>query len=199
VFGLTLARSRLSEVRTHRLLTYGRSFFTPKAAKGRQRPPKAKKKPFRDADDNWDMNDDEMRLRESLGMGMREPGKHADDCAHRTIGAAIEVHKMLGPGFPEELYEAALVAEFEIRGIAYKRQVPIVVMYKSRPIGTFKLDFLVEDVLVVELKSSSAIAPVHISQTIAYLKATDLDLGLVINFNLRSLRDNGIRRVVRSF
>jgi GxxExxY protein len=141
--------------------------------------------------------DIEGRLRESLGLD--KPNFRAEECAYRVIGAAIEVHKALGPGFPEELYEEALASELEILGIGFTRQAPFVVRYKKRAIGTFKLDLLVEGVLVVELKSVAALAPIHVSQTIAYLRATDLRLGLLINFNLRSLRDNGIRRVIRSF
>jgi GxxExxY protein len=142
------------------------------------------------------MDDLKEQLRKSLGI--REPSVDADRCAYNVIGAAIEVHKTLGAGFPEDVYETALAAELEIRGIAYTRQVPVEVRYKGRPVGSFKLDLLVEDILVVELKSVSAIATVHVAQTIAYLKATNLHLGVILNFNVGALRDHGIRRVVRS-
>ena len=179
------------DVRTR---TFDRSFLDAKAAKRRQK---------------WDDETQDVRgrytgmdeLKEQLrkSLGIKEPSADADQCAYRVIGAAIEVHKTLGPGFPEDLYEEALATEFQIRRIGYARQVPVAVRYKENEIGSFKLDLLVERVLVVELKCAAAIAPVHISQTIAYLKATDLSLGLILNFNLRSLRDQGIRRVVRSY
>ena len=142
------------------------------------------------------MDDLKEQLRKSLGI--KEPSADADRCAYNVIGAAIEVHKALGAGFPEDLYETALAAELEIRGIAHARQVPVEVRYKGRPVGSFRLDLLVEDILVVELKSVSAIATVHVAQTIAYLKATSLHLGVILNFNVGALRDQGIRRVVRS-
>ena len=109
--------------------------------------------------------------------------------------AAIEVHRHLGPGFLESVYETALVLELEARGIAVARQVPVTVMYKGRSVAESRLDLVVEDELVVELKAADALLPIHHAQVISYLKAGAFELGLLINFNVPLLRD-GFRRIV---
>jgi GxxExxY protein len=100
-----------------------------------------------------------------------------------------------GPGFLESVYEEALAVELGLRGLAFKRQVPIALQYKGTPIGQGRLDFLVAERLVVELKASEGLLPVHLAQVLSYLKATGQTLGLLINFNVRHLRQ-GIRRVI---
>jgi GxxExxY protein len=117
--------------------------------------------------------------------------------AHAVIGAAIEVHRTLGPGFLENVCEAALAVELGMRGIPFERQRAVAVVYKNTPIATHRLDLLVGERLVVELKAVDGLAPVHISQMISYLNATELSLGLLINFAVPRLRQ-GIQRVVRS-
>ena len=102
---------------------------------------------------------------------------------------------MLGPGFLESVYEAALSIELGLRGIPFKRQVPVRVDYKGRNVGEARLDFLVGDALTVELKAVDALCPVHLAQVISYLKATGNELGLLINFSVAVLKD-GIKRVV---
>ncbi len=114
----------------------------------------------------------------------------------RVIGAAIEVHRHLGPGFLESIYERALCHEFELCKIAYRRQKQIEVPYKKISIDGQRLDILVEEKLIVELKAAKAIAPIYQAKLISYLKSTHLRAGLIINFNVILLK-TGIRRIVR--
>ena len=124
-----------------------------------------------------------------------EPDKRADELAHVVIGAAIEVHRQLGPGFLESIYEEALTLELADAGLAFVRQKEIGVVYKGRVIGKHRLDLLVGEQLVVELKTVEELAAIHKAQVISYLKATGLSLGLLINFNVPLLKD-GVQRVV---
>jgi len=118
----------------------------------------------------------------------------ADDLTERIIGAAIEVHRELGPGLLESIYEEALCYEFELQGIRFERQVSADIVYKEKIIKGQRLDLLVESEVVVELKSFSKPPDVVISQTISYLKATNLKRGLIINFGEKRLID-GVKRV----
>ncbi len=126
-----------------------------------------------------------------------EPNKRLDRLARTVIGAAIEVHRHLGPGYLESVYEEALAVELDLRQVPFERQKAFAVDYKGRTIGEGRLDFLVGDELLVELKAVEALAPIHKAQVISYLKATDRQLGLLINFNVPVLR-SGIQRVVLS-
>jgi GxxExxY protein len=126
-----------------------------------------------------------------------EPSQAVDELAHAVIGAAIEVHRVLGPGFLESVYEAALAIELETRAIPFERQKPVPLRYKGRDIGEGRLDLLVADCLIVELKPVEVLAPIHKAQVISYLKATGLHLGLLINFNVPLLKD-GVERIVLS-
>jgi GxxExxY protein len=126
-----------------------------------------------------------------------EPGEELDDLTHRVIGAAIEVHRLLGPGFLETVYEGALSVELTLLGIPFARQVPIGLSYKGAPVGEAHLDLLVKNCLVLELKAAEQIAPIHVAQMLSYLKATRLRLGLLINFNVTTLR-SGIKRIVHT-
>jgi GxxExxY protein len=110
--------------------------------------------------------------------------------------AAIEVHRTLGPGFLEYFYEEALCRELATRRVAVERQVEVAVLYKGAPIGEARLDLLVEQRVLVELKATDRLAPIHLAQVLSYLKATGLTLGLLINFNVLALR-HGVRRMVR--
>lgn len=125
----------------------------------------------------------------------QEPDSVLDALAHDVIGAAIEVHSHLGPGYQEAVYEEALAVELGMRGISYERQVSRVVSYKGREVGSGKLDLLVDGRLVVELKAVEKLLPLHKAQVISYLKSAECTLGLLINFNERLVRD-GIQRVV---
>ena len=126
-----------------------------------------------------------------------EPGDELDRLAHTVIGAAIEVHRHLGPGFLEAVYEEALCVELSSRQIPFVRQAPVAVRYKGHAVGESRLDVLVANALVVELKAVEAIAPVHVAQVMSYLKATGHKLGLLINFNVPFLK-SGIKRIVLS-
>jgi GxxExxY protein len=127
----------------------------------------------------------------------REPDAKTDSPAHAVIGAAIEVHRTLGPGFLENVYEEALAVELRLRNIPFERQRIVELVYKSVPIATHRLDLLVDRRLVVELKAVDGLAPVHFSQMISSLNATHLPLGLLINFAVPVLK-HGIHRVVCS-
>lgn len=116
---------------------------------------------------------------------MLEPPQELDAVASRVIGAALEVHRQLGPGLLESLYEEALYVELKLRGIGVERQKPLAVIYKGRPIGEHRLDFLVETRLIVELKAVERFLPIHRAQLISYLRTARLSLGLLINFNER--------------
>jgi len=117
--------------------------------------------------------------------------------SEKIIGAAIEVHKRLGPGLDESLYEAALAIELGLRNIQFSRQVTIPVSYKGQVIGEKRLDLVVEGQIVVELKSVEQMNDLYKWQTLTYLKITGLKLGLLINFNTKILVD-GIKRVINS-
>ncbi|MEM9416375.1 MAG: GxxExxY protein [Planctomycetota bacterium] len=127
----------------------------------------------------------------------QEPSTELDALAHNVIGAAIEVHRTLGPGYPESIYEEALCYELELQGIPFERQKTIHVSYKGRPCGTGKMDLLIDSQLVVELKTVEDVLPKHKSQAKAYLVATNGQLALVINFNVALLKD-GLYRVIHN-
>ena len=124
-----------------------------------------------------------------------EPSVHLDGIAGAVIGAALEVHRTLGPGFLENIYEQALAVELVLRGIPFERQKAIGVSYKGRSIGEGRVDFMFDNSLIVELKSVEKLLPVHHAQVLSYLKAAECHVGLLINFHERLLRD-GIKRVV---
>jgi GxxExxY protein len=126
-----------------------------------------------------------------------EPDAELDRLAHGVIGAALEVHRTLGPGFLEAIYEEALCVELSLRRIPVARQVPIGVDYMGNLVGQARMDLLVDGQLVVELKAIECIAPIHVAQVLSYLKAGRLRLGLLITFKVAFLR-TGVRRVVHS-
>jgi GxxExxY protein len=124
-----------------------------------------------------------------------EPPPQLDETTSAVIGAALEVHRVLGPGFLEGVYEEAMAIEFGLRGISFERQKPISVSYKGRSIGEGRLDFFVQNSVIVELKAAEKILPIHQAQLMSYLKAARCRLGLLINFHERLLKE-GVRRVV---
>ncbi len=124
-----------------------------------------------------------------------EPESRVDRLARQVIGAAIEVHKALGPGYLESVYEEALALELELQGVGCVRQAPIRIGYKGSIVGEGRLDLLVDERLVVELKAVDNLLPIHQAQVLSYLKATRHNLGLLINFNVRVLRD-GVKRII---
>ena len=129
-------------------------------------------------------------------MNYPEPPAFVDSFAHRVIGAAIDVHRILGPGYQERTYHEALAIELELRGIPFASEVPVQLRYRDRYLATeFRLDLVVAGVIVVELKAVERLMPIHFAQTVAYLGASGLPLGLVLNFHGETLKD-GIRRVL---
>jgi GxxExxY protein len=118
-----------------------------------------------------------------------EPGSEADELARAVIGAAIEVHSRLGPGFLESAYEEALSVEMGLRGIPFARQVAVELGYKGTPIGSARLDFLVGRLVVVELKSVESLAPIHVVQVRSYLHATGCQLGAYCSTSMWSKCD----------
>lgn len=111
------------------------------------------------------------------------------------IGAAIEVHTALGPGLLESIYEEALAYEFNLRKVRYERQKEISLKYKDILVGEHRIDFLVENNVIVELKSIETLHPIHEAQILTYLKATSKRIGLLLNFNVVQLKD-GIKRFI---
>ena len=116
--------------------------------------------------------------------------------SHEIIGAAIEVHRHLGPGLFESAYEAALCQELWLRRLGFERQVPIRIVYKGQVLSAaVRLDLVIERSVVVEIKAVEELAPIHRSQLLTYLKVSGYGVGLLINFNVRLLR-SGMRRVL---
>jgi GxxExxY protein len=118
-----------------------------------------------------------------------------DPLTERIIGCGIELHRQLGPGLLEATYEAAMAIEMESASLRFQRQLIIPVFYKGRSIGEHRLDFLVEDAVVLELKSVERFDPLFEAQLLTYLRLTGKRRGLLLNFNTRLLKD-GIRRFV---
>lgn len=119
------------------------------------------------------------------------------DITDKIIAAAIEVHKNLGPGLLESAYEECLVFELVKRKILIKQQVQIPIIYKGETINTrYRLDLLVDEKVIVELKSVTKLLPIHEAQLITYLKLSGYRVGLLINFNEKLLKDGIMRRIV---
>ena len=124
--------------------------------------------------------------------------KEEDKLSNEIIGAAIEVHRNLGPGLLESAYEECLCKELEIRAIEYERQKPLAVVYKGITLDCgYKLDIVVVGKVILELKSVSKIESIHEAQLLTYLKLADLKLGILINFNTPILKE-GIKRIVNN-
>ncbi len=116
-----------------------------------------------------------------------------------VIGAAIEVHRLLGPGLLESAYELALERELVLRGMSVERQKAVPLEYKGVALGDgFRIDMLVNDLLLVEVKAADHLLPIHESQLLTYLRLTTKRFGLLINFNKRVLK-TGIKRIVNGY
>ncbi len=117
----------------------------------------------------------------------------------KIIGAAIEVHQILGPGLLESAYEECLCKELSLRDISYERQKPLPLEYKGDKLDCgYRLDIVVENAIILELKACDEIEPIHKAQLLTYLKLSKLSLGLLLNFNVPLMRD-GIVRIVNEF
>ncbi|HEX8915553.1 MAG TPA: GxxExxY protein [Humisphaera sp.] len=120
-----------------------------------------------------------------------------EDLTREIIGAAIEVHKEFGPGVLESTYERCLAHELALRGLTVRRQVELPVVYKGMALDCgYRLDLLVEDRVIVEVKAVEKLHPVHEAQLISYLKLSGKRVGLLINFHVKQLVDGVVRRVV---
>lgn len=137
-----------------------------------------------------------IQREKSMGHPTETQLQKLNDISHQIIGAAIAVHKELGPGLLESVYEVCLMQEMENQGLHTARQVNMPLYYKERQTDKeFRLDLLVENEVIVELKAVDEILPIHEAQLLTYLKLANKHLGLIINFNVPLLRD-GIRRMV---
>ena len=128
-------------------------------------------------------------------MNHRDTEAQRDSLSERVIGAAIEVHRALGPGLLESAYEECLCHELAANGLKFRRQVELPVQYKSVKLDCgYRMDIVVSETLVVEVKTVERLAPVHEAQLLTYLKLSGLHTGLLINFNVPVLKD-GIKRM----
>lgn len=119
-----------------------------------------------------------------------------EEYTRRIIGCAIEVHRILGPGLLEEIYERALEEELKAHGFSVCHQLEIPIIYKGKVLGHgLRLDLLVDNLVIIELKSVCEVLPVHYKQLLTYLRLTKIKLGFIINFNEEWLKD-GIHRVI---
>ena len=125
---------------------------------------------------------------------IKEQYKYSDITA-KIIGCAMEVHKILGNGFQEVIYQRALEAEMGLQGVSFQREFEMEIYYKQEQIGTRRVDFLVEGVIAVALKALTQIEDVHLAQSINYLEAYDLEIGMLINFGAKSLQ---FKRLINS-
>ncbi|PYU91549.1 MAG: GxxExxY protein [Acidobacteria bacterium] len=121
--------------------------------------------------------------------------KEINELTEAIIGCAIAVHRELGPGLLENTYESALCVELDDSGLTYQRQVPFPVIYKGRTVGEYRLDLIVEDSVVAEIKSVERFDPVFEAQVLTYLRVSGKKVGLLINFNRRLLKE-GIKRFI---
>lgn len=115
--------------------------------------------------------------------------------SEKIIGCAIEVHKNLGPGLLESIYEKALCYEFKFNGLQFVNQHTIPIFYKKVKLGEHRIDMMIENKIIVEIKAVERIDPVFTAQLLSYLRLTDIKLGLLINFNVPLLKD-GISRII---
>lgn len=119
-----------------------------------------------------------------------------DDLSGKIIGCAIEVHKLLGPGLLESAYEECLVFELIRKGITVERQIPIPVVYKDIKLDCgYRLDLKIERKIIIEIKSVDCLAPIHDAQILTYMRFSKIKIGLLLNFNVTSLK-HGIKRFV---
>lgn len=128
-------------------------------------------------------------FQEKLFKGFSQKGKMKyQELTHKIIGAAMEVHRYLGNGFQEVVYQRALSIELNMRGIEHEREKEIPLQYKGFPIGTRRVDFFVHEKIMVEIKALIQLEDVHLAQAMNYVEAYDMEIGLLINFGAKSLQ-----------
>ena len=126
--------------------------------------------------------------------------KYVNNLAYRVVGCAIEVHKQLGPGLPESVYETCLIDELITSGIKTGKHISVPILYKGKELGcNLILDLLVENLIIVELKAVETVIPVYRAQLLSYLKLTGKPKGLLINFNCTNIKDQLIPIVTDQF
>lgn len=128
---------------------------------------------------------------------MTQTTQRQEELVSQFINVAMEVHRALGPGYDEAVYENALVVEMELKGIPFERQKHIDVFYKDVCVGEGRIDLFLGNEVVVELKAVESLNSIHMAQVISYLKATKKPLGLLVNFH-EALLKNGLKRIVYS-
>ena len=133
---------------------------------------------------------------------MGEPQRHGDTeleeinkITERIIGCAIEVHRVLRCGLFEALYRSAMASEFDAAGLAYEREARLPAVYKGRLLGRYRVDFIVENLVIVQIKSVERMNPIFETQVLTYLRVARKRVGLLINFNSRLVRD-GVKRLI---
>ena len=120
-------------------------------------------------------------------QGQGADGLVHGDLTRRIIGCAMRVHSTLGNGFQEVIYQRALAVEMEIEGLSFEREKELPIFYREKHIGTRRVDFFVENLIMVELKAVIRLEDVHLAQAMNYLEAYNMEIGLLINFGARSL------------
>lgn len=131
---------------------------------------------------------------------MRITKQFVNGLSYKIVGCAIEVHKQLGPGLLESVYETCFVDELKIQGLKVERQVPVSILYKGKDLGTnLVLDLLVNNLIIVELKAVEVIIPVFKAQLLSYLKLTGKPKGLLINFHCENIKDHLVPLVTDVF
>ena len=128
--------------------------------------------------------------------GTKDTKASADRLSYDIVGAAIEVHRQLGPGLLESAYEACICREFVLRGIKFERQVALPLRYRGMTVECgYRLDLIVAGLVIVEVKAAAKVLAIHRAQVLTYLKLLKLNLGFIINFNVERLR-LGLHRIV---
>jgi GxxExxY protein len=123
--------------------------------------------------------------------------KRINELTHLIIGAAIEVHKTIGPGLLESAYEICMAREMDFRNLEYKRQMTVPINYKGQRLSTdYRLDFLVEDLIVVELKVAEKFIPIHDAQILTYMSLLQKSKGILLNFNCTNIFEHGQKTIV---
>ena len=131
---------------------------------------------------------------------MRNTRKQIDELSYQIIGAAIEVHKHIGPGMLESVYQTCLEIELTERGLSFKQEFDIPIEYKGHHIqGQFRFDFFVEELIVVELKAVSELLPIHEAQVINYMNLLKIPKGILLNFNVTNLFHHGQKTFVNKY
>jgi len=139
-------------------------------------------------------NESIMSEEKTLSVSVKNEYKHSE-LTGKIIGCAMEVHKILGNGFQEVIYQRALAIEMSMRGISFSREYEMDIFYKHEQLGTRRVDFLVEGIISVEIKAITKLDDINLSQALNYLEAYNLEIGLLINFGAKSLE---FKRLINS-